>query len=831
MAYGQTGSGKTYTMGSEAHDDTEISSQTGIIPRFMRDLFTALEKRKEAYNASAAGPTLQDYTLTASFLEVYGEDVHDLLIPSRPSIPVREDANGGIVCVGLTEFPITTAQDALQVLHEGTMHRTTAATLMNLTSSRSHAVFAVTLTQKTCIPTSGESMTTTTVSRLNFVDLAGSERMKKTGAEGERAREGIKINEGLLALGNVINALADQKRINEGKKMHVPYRQSKLTRLLQDALGGNSQTLFLACVSPSDTNASETLSTLNYANRARNIRNAPVQNVDSSMLELQRLRAWSQILQNELLRHKFCSEEDAGSAGKVNDALLIRGEVQEYLHELQSMALQDNSVGKMPSAAFMMLPLPPVAGSTASPLPLTLKDAVLMDVDAPHNQSIIDNFDSNLLSEVNPDHEMKILDQLLELQQQDQAFDDDQKEGNEKLEKMNGELAEQESMLLELRDSLKVYHNIKNRYEVLMAEVQQLETEKAQLASKLEKASVDPTQGCSSSIKRELDKVEKSLARARNETRKHRDTYRKLEREAQKCQVLDRKIADLKNGKAAMIKKQKEATAKHREYTEKKTRELTALKRRERNADKKVTKLQNEVHIHKRNLEKRQQFIQKLNDKLKQTEMHLMKLLSTRQRNLQDRMSSIHNRHSMSHRMSVLPNSESFHSSSSAEVQSAGLMMNRLVTERVSHFCLNNQYQQRVKDYGEAMKDMVAAVDELRQQRTENSESDSVTDALQAVEDTELRVELISADVDGLRSQIESKENLDGMQQDLTKMLGSQPTSVLRALLVGLFDKQVSSEVSSIRLSSYFILLAVSQHDSFSFAATTHGVRDHHEEE
>eukprot|EP00977_Amphora_coffeiformis_P027651 scaffold34629_cov154-Amphora_coffeaeformis.AAC.2 len=804
MAYGQTGSGKTYTMGSEAHDDTEISAQTGIIPRFMRDLFANLEKRKELSSSpDNIGPVLTEYNLTASFLEVYGEDVHDLLVPTRPSVPIREDASGGVVCVGLTEFPITNAEDSLQVLHEGTMHRTTAATLMNLTSSRSHAVFAVTLVQKTVAPASNETSPTTTVSRLTFVDLAGSERMKKTGAEGERAREGIKINEGLLALGNVINALADQKKIDEGKKVHVPYRQSKLTRLLQDALGGNSQTLFLACVSPSDTNASESLSTLHYANRARNIRNAPVQNVDAGLLELRRLRAWSQILQNELLRYKFGSDDASENPGKVDGELLIRGEVQQYLHELHTIALKDTGTSSCGSSFPTNLTMVPLSTKAASKnlkspgAPSTFAEPNATDADMTMNQSILDNFDPALLTEVNPDHEMAILNQLLELQHRDQAFDDEQKEENAALEKVEGELAEQETLLLQLRDSLKVYHNIKNKYEILMAEVQQLETEKAELASQLEKATADPTQGCSSAIQRQLDKVERSLVRARNESRKHRDQYRTLEKEQQKCLVLERKITDLKNGRAAMIKKQRDAAARHREYTETKTREIVALKRKERNAEKKVSKLQTEVQIHKRNLEKRQQFIQKLNDKLKQTESHLMKLLSTRQRNLQDRMSIIHNRSSIVNRFSVLPmDLDGFQSESSTEVKSARFLVDRFISEKVSRFQLEKQYQGRVEEYAAAMKDMVNAVEELRKLRDELApDPDILSDALQAVEEAELKVELIAADVESIRSQMTEKSNLEEMEAKLSTIVESQTPNVLRTLLIGMLDQQIKSEV------------------------------------
>ncbi|MFN9982557.1 MAG: hypothetical protein ACK53Y_21695, partial [bacterium] len=159
---------------------------------------------------------------------------------------------------------------------------------MNESSSRSHAIFTLELHANTSdgldtTPKVGDSAAalisstldvTASSSRFTFVDLAGSERLKKTGAEGERAREGIKINEGLLALGNVIHALSEDRPSKaHPKTTHIPYRQSKLTRLLQDALGGNSQTLFLACVSPADIHVNETLSTLYYANRARNIKN------------------------------------------------------------------------------------------------------------------------------------------------------------------------------------------------------------------------------------------------------------------------------------------------------------------------------------------------------------------------------------------------------------------------------------------------------------------------------------------------------------------------------------------------------------------------------
>merc|ERR1719253_970090 len=182
----------------------------------------------------------------------------------------------------------------MRCLEKGAVFRTTASTLMNDQSSRSHAIFTVTIEQY--VHATGETLT----AKIRFCDLAGSERAKKTGTVGERFREGVNINQGLLALGNVISALGDPKLM----KHHVPYRDSKLTRLLQDSLGGNSRTLMIACVSPSDCDFMETLSTLKYASRARNIQNKVVVNQDKHSVELSLLRKQIQELKMKLLKSK-----------------------------------------------------------------------------------------------------------------------------------------------------------------------------------------------------------------------------------------------------------------------------------------------------------------------------------------------------------------------------------------------------------------------------------------------------------------------------------------------------------------------------------------------
>jgi hypothetical protein len=244
----------------------------GLIPRFVNDLFENLR--------SPQCPEEEvSFKIKVSFLEIYGEDVYDLLSTnassnhrhdSRVSLAVREDEQGHVFVQGQTEIDVRNASSTLEALSFGSHNRITASTNMNAGSSRSHAVFTVHLEQliknKSSAGTNRdeENEVQKVTSKLTFVDLAGSERIKKTLAEGQRLKEGIQINSGLFNLGQVINSLADEQKLKNGvKPSFVPYRNSKLTHLLKDALGGNSQTLFLACVSPAESNEAETHSTLN----------------------------------------------------------------------------------------------------------------------------------------------------------------------------------------------------------------------------------------------------------------------------------------------------------------------------------------------------------------------------------------------------------------------------------------------------------------------------------------------------------------------------------------------------------------------------------------
>ncbi|GBF91684.1 kinesin family member heavy chain [Raphidocelis subcapitata] len=348
FAYGQTGSGKTYTMGSGFSPG---GPARGVIPEVMEELFARIEAGKEG----------SEFSVRVSFVEIHKEEVRDLLFVEgrgpRPQVTIRE-LPSGVTLSGAVEREVHSREEMVAVLEQGSLCRAVGATNMNNRSSRSHAIFTITLEQRRMQPSTAaasraasparraaaaaagdaaaaaalvaeaaedeeeedddgedgdggdDSAEDYLIAKMHLVDLAGSERAKRTGAEGARLREAININKGLLALAKVISALVD----NQG---HVPYRDSKLTRLLQDSLGGNSRTLMLACVSPADVNREESLNTLRYADRARHIKNKPVVNRDPVAAQLANLRQQLAALRAENVALK----RTIGAAGGDPDAL------------------------------------------------------------------------------------------------------------------------------------------------------------------------------------------------------------------------------------------------------------------------------------------------------------------------------------------------------------------------------------------------------------------------------------------------------------------------------------------------------------------------------
>ncbi|XP_068341884.1 kinesin-like protein KIN-5B [Pyrus communis] len=267
FAYGQTGTGKTYTMeGGMRNKSGNLPTEAGVIPRAIRQIFDTLEAQDA------------DYSVKVTFLEIYNEEITDLLAPDenprtaddrqKKSISLMEDGKGCVIVRGLEEEYVYSVNEIYSLLERGSSKRRTADTLMNKRSSRSHSVFSITVHIKEATVGDEELIK---CGKINLVDLAGSENISRSGAREGRAREAGEINKSLLTLGRVINALVEHST-------HIPYRDSKLTRLLRDSLGGKTKTCIIATISPTASCMEETLSTLDYAYRAKNIKNKPEAN-------------------------------------------------------------------------------------------------------------------------------------------------------------------------------------------------------------------------------------------------------------------------------------------------------------------------------------------------------------------------------------------------------------------------------------------------------------------------------------------------------------------------------------------------------------------------
>ncbi|KAJ1338070.1 kinesin family member 15 [Microdochium nivale] len=377
LAYGQSGAGKSYTMGTSGPKEQGKIEVMGVIPRAAIALFEHLDggaakssnrssmsqlRTPNRYSMAAAPPVSmpkveKTWQLRATYVEIYNEQLRDLLLPEnaqpheRNNVTIREDTKGNIILTGLHQVDINSVDDLLNALNFGSSIRQTDATAINAKSSRSHAVFSLNLVQRKgkavsaadrrlSMPLesmSGSESWVTTDSKLHFVDLAGSERLKNTGAQGERAKEGISINAGLAALGKVISQLSSRQAGS-----HVSYRDSRLTRLLQDSLGGNAITYMIACVTPAEFHLSETLNTVQYAQRARAIQSKPrIQATEEGDKQaiIDRLKA-----EVAFLREQIRSADRAGSERRpaaASDRPERHGEREKEL-EIQLLDTQEN---------------------------------------------------------------------------------------------------------------------------------------------------------------------------------------------------------------------------------------------------------------------------------------------------------------------------------------------------------------------------------------------------------------------------------------------------------------------------------------------------------
>lgn len=331
FAYGQTGSGKSYSM-------MGYGKEHGVIPRICQDMFRRINELQKDKNLTC--------TVEVSYLEIYNERVRDLLNPStKGNLKVREHPSTGPYVEDLAKLVVRSFQEIENLMDEGNKARTVAATNMNETSSRSHAVFTLTLTQKW--HDEETKMDTEKVAKISLVDLAGSERATSTGATGARLKEGAEINRSLSTLGRVIAALADISSGKQKKNQLVPYRDSVLTWLLKDSLGGNSMTAMIAAISPADINFEETLSTLRYADSAKRIKNHAVVNEDPNARMIRELKEELAQLRSKLQSSGGGGGGTGGSGGPVEESYPPDTPLEKQIVSIQQ---PDGTVKKMSKA-------------------------------------------------------------------------------------------------------------------------------------------------------------------------------------------------------------------------------------------------------------------------------------------------------------------------------------------------------------------------------------------------------------------------------------------------------------------------------------------------
>uniref|UniRef100_H2Z1R4 Kinesin-like protein n=1 Tax=Ciona savignyi TaxID=51511 RepID=H2Z1R4_CIOSA len=631
LAYGQTGSGKTYTMGS-AHcvSQTQVTDDTsGIIPRVIKDIFEGINARPDC-----------EFLVKVGYVEIYKEDVKDLLTSSRTSqnLNIRENQDGSIQIVGLTEVMVSSPEETLEYMEKGNCARSVASTAMNATSSRSHAIFTIILESRS-LNDPDES----TCSKFHLVDLAGSERAKRTKAKGDRLQEGIKINAGLLALGNVINALGEDHP-------HIPYRVSKLTRLLQDSLGGNSLTVMIACASPADSNVEETLNTLRYADRARKIKNKAIVNRDPQKAEMATLRKEVQQLRLKLLQTQgttSCVEVTKHSPElqtRVNKLEVEKEELVKEMHKLlDSNAEMCEKVISIEMTRDLLCTKLQTFQDEATKVTddahnISIAEQALMEDDL---KEMLQRFRSlrNKLMEV----EVKTLSNGTQETICDQTADGKESSVVEsesdktlksehilrtakmanQLQDLNKALAMKEELAKRMCSSEENIGAIKHEYESRLAkldsDITELQAERDGLMAALEAAKKSKENHKLSEQRRiRLLDLENQIKTLKNE-KKEKEKVKKLKAQGdEKITRLNSEIHAIKTSRVKLMKQIKEESSKYQQWKKEKEREVKQLKEKDRKRQYEIVRLERDYTKQKNVLRRKTEEAAASNRRLKE---------------------------------------------------------------------------------------------------------------------------------------------------------------------------------------------------------------------
>ncbi|XP_018570994.1 chromosome-associated kinesin KIF4 [Anoplophora glabripennis] len=620
LAYGQTGSGKTHSMGTAFKGEDDM----GVIPRAVAEIFEFIKDNFAL-----------DFTVTVSFMELYQEVLYDLLsnkARDQCTLEIREDTVKGIHIPNLTEVPVQSAIEVLDSLTRGSIGRVTGSTAMNAQSSRSHAIFTVNISIN-----NKNNCRENKQAKLHLVDLAGSERPKKTGAAGNTFKEGVHINKGLFVLGNVISCLGDEK----AQHGFIPYRDSNLTRLLKDSLGGNSITLMIACVSPADYNFEETLSTLRYADRARKIKNKPIVNQDAKVAEINDLKKTIQHLRLQIV----------GQGGPIicpAEIELLKKEIVDLKLKIRDLTVQLSAalIDKTGLHEKIMILQNANEGLNKKILDLKCQYDITF-----HNISTgLETNDTNLIKE-NLTKMQQIQSQFLEINSEQKKTEAEIRNHEESLNKhlmspptnhadseiqekeeshttrqmaLNSELLEIQKQLI-LKESLAVQLASNNQYMVDYkamadneAKIALLQKEKEELLQQVKNVQA---QGASSKIaeqrRKRVQELEAQLQDLHKKVHEQARLIKLKEKDELRIGKLNQEIFQMKQNKVKLVRTMREESEKFRQWKLEKEKECQRLKQQDRKKENEIVKMK-AMHTKQQNVFKRRvEEAEALNKRLK----------------------------------------------------------------------------------------------------------------------------------------------------------------------------------------------------------------------
>jgi len=634
----------------DAPTESTDFDEVGVIPRVLNDLFRTIEDEQRADKDAK-------FEVKVSFVEVYNEEIKDLFnlksAGNSEPLNIREE-NNQIKVVNLSEVTVNNATTTKDLLEKGSALRAVGGTAMNDQSSRSHAIFTIGLEQL-----NEKNNNHLIKSKFHLVDLAGSERQSKTKAEGLRLREGININLGLLALGNVISVLGDENTSGT-KAKHVPYRESKLTRLLQDSLGGNSHTLMIACVSPADSNMEETLNTLRYADRARKIKNKPVVNIDPAQAELQALRQQVIDLKAQLFRitggtmpakemaavdsvsGELSALKEENERLKLETVKLI-GELQRVLHvnrlTYEKMSAVEAEKEVLEKKLDEIKVLFDSMKREASAVPVLCEDlcgensadSVPESVKSTVNKTLLDDLESKFseLREIQQASSSQKCQENAangdELSDENQPIDKDyalrQAKMQIQLTEYDAELCKKQMLHQRMIETTSQYGmlnlNYQNCMDDLKHKVELLEKEKEDLHELLKQG--ESSKKAADARRDRMKQLESEVSDLKRKEKEFQKMIKLKEENEKQCEKLRQEIVNIKQERVKLIKQMRADTETFRKFRQEKEKEVNQLKALERKRLIEITKLQEGNHRQEAILRRKNEEITRIQRQLRET--------------------------------------------------------------------------------------------------------------------------------------------------------------------------------------------------------------------